>query len=126
MGPHFQHRYKHLYYATKYSTNAHILIQCVSTSVNQFEPATSQATDREEQREGGFEPGASVFFVYLVRWVNGSQSRSKPHDLRGRNLPNICSSRRLDGAQREEEDDAGCAVYLDVACYDLSFKNTHT
>lgn len=27
--------------------------------------------DREEQREGRFELGDSVFFVYLALWVNG-------------------------------------------------------
>lgn len=68
---------------------------------NQFEPTSSQPIVRQIDENRGWADlnrVASVFFVYLALGVNDSQSRSKLHDLRGRTLPNICSSRRLEGA----------------------------
>lgn len=71
-------------------------------------------------------------FVYLATAVNVRPSCSKLHDLRVRNLPNICSSRRWErggeGGQRGVKHNSGTemvalAVYSTFAT--TSHKQTH-
>lgn len=67
-----------------------VLVQFVSTPLWSLHPIPVWVQIQNRGRVNRM----PLSFVYLAFCVKSSQSCSKPYDLRGRNLPNICCGRR--------------------------------
>lgn len=91
LGPHFQHRYQPT--STDFDPFGQEFISLYSLSIwNQSELTSSYRLERKRGRANV--NWVTHSFLCALDARGGKWSCSKPHDLGGRNLQNICSSRR--------------------------------